>query len=228
MNAGNVAPALNVLIISAILVLNYFYQRNRFSFTLKCICSSAFALLGVINLGFAIGMNQANLQFYILMTTALVLAMLGDVFIGKSFILGAGLFALGHISFIIAYFFLHGFSLREVWISALIFAASAAFLIFAPCIKYSSENFRWICVAYALIISSMLGKALANLIFEPSGVNILIATGSFLFFFSDLMLVLDWFVRKWKWTANACMGTYYPALCILAFSMYFKAFGIDI
>lgn len=228
MNAGNVAPALNVLIISAILVLNYFYQRNRFSFTLKCVCSSAFALLGVINLGFAIGMNQANLQFYILMTTALVLAMLGDVFIGKSFVLGAGLFALGHISFIIAYFFLHGFSLREVWISALIFAASAAFLIFAPCIKYSSDSFRWICVAYALIISSMLGKALANLILEPSGVNILIATGSFLFFFSDLMLVLDWFVRKWKWTANACMGTYYPALCILAFSMYFKAFGIDV
>jgi len=223
-NAGNVAPALNVLIISAILVLNYFYQRNRFVFSLKCVCSSAFALLGVINLGFAIGMNQANLQFYILMATALVLAMLGDVFIGKSFILGAGLFALGHVSFIIAYFFLHGFSLREVWISAAIFAASAAFLIFAPCIKYSSDSFRWVCVAYALIISSMLGKALANLTFEPSGVNILIAVGSFLFFFSDLMLVLDWFVRKWKWTANACMGTYYPALCILAFSMYFKAF----
>ena len=224
MNAGNVAPALNVLIISAILVLNYFYQRNRFVFSLKCVCSSAFALLGVINLGFAIGMNQANLQFYILMATALVLAMLGDVFIGKSFILGAGLFALGHVCFMIAYFFLQGFSLREVWISALIFAASAAFLIFAPCIKYSSDSFRWVCVAYALIISSMLGKALANLTFEPSGVNILIAAGSFLFFFSDLMLVLDWFVRKWKWTANACMGTYYPALCILAFSMYFKAF----
>ena len=228
MNENTSALLLNILIIAAIFILNYFYQKNKFVFSLKCVCSSAFALLGLINLGFAIAVNQANLQFYILMTTALVLAMLGDVFIGKSFILGAGLFALGHVSFIIAYFFLHGFSLREVWISALIFAASAAFLIFAPCIKYSSDSFRWICVAYALIISSMLGKALANLIFEPSGVSILIATGSFLFFFSDLMLVLDWFVRKWKWTANACMGTYYPALCILAFSMYFKAFGIDI
>jgi hypothetical protein len=68
----------------------------------------------------------------------------------------------------------------------------------------------------------MLGKAVANLIIEPIGVNILIAMGSFLFFFSDLMLVLNWFVGKWKWTANACMGTYYPALCILAFSMYYK------
>ena len=224
MNSNASALLLNILIIAAIFILNYFYQKNKFVFSLKCICSSAFALLGLINLGFAIAAKQANMQFYILMATALVLAMLGDVFIGKSFIVGAGLFALGHVCFIIAYFFLQDFSLRDAWISALIFAASAAFLIFAPCIKYSSESNRRICVAYALIISSMLGKAISNLMAEPSGVNALIATGSFLFFFSDLMLVLDWFVRKWKWTANACMGTYYPALCILAFSMYFKAF----
>ena len=226
MNSNTSALLLNILIIAAIFILNYFYQKNNFVFSLKCICSAAFAVLGGINLGFGVAMKQANMQFYVLMVSALVLAMLGDVFIGKSFSLGAGLFALGHVCFIIAYSFLQDFSLRDVWISALIFAASAAFLIFAPCIKYSSDSFRWICVAYALIISSMLGKALANLTVEPNGVNILIAAGSFLFFFSDLMLVLDWFVRKWKWTANACMGTYYPALCILAFSMYFKAFCI--
>ena len=189
MNGNTTALLLNILIIAVIFILNYFYQKNKFAFSLKCICSSAFALLGLINLGFAIAVKQANMQFYVLMATALVLAMLGDVFIGKSFILGAGLFALGHVCFMIAYFFLQGFSLREVWISALIFAASAAFLIFAPCIKYSSDSFRWVCVAYALIISSMLGKALANLTVEPSGVNILIAAGSFLFFFSDLLKI---------------------------------------
>jgi uncharacterized membrane protein YhhN len=222
MNAGNAAMVLNILIISAILILNYFYQRNHFTFKLKCVCSSAFALLGISNLGFAIGTNQANMQFYLLMATGLVFAMLGDIFIGKSFLVGAGLFALGHVCFVIAYFFLQAFSLCEVLLSALIFIASAVFLIFAPCLNYKSESFRWICVAYALIISLMLGKAVANLIIEPIGVNILIAMGSFLFFFSDLMLVLNWFVGKWKWTANACMGTYYPALCILAFSMYYK------
>ena len=128
MNSNASALLLNILIIAAIFILNYFYQKNKFVFSLKCICSSAFALLGLINLGFAIAAKQANMQFYILMATALVLAMLGDVFIGKSFPLGAGLFALGHVCFMIAYFFLQGFSLREVWISALIFAASAALI----------------------------------------------------------------------------------------------------
>ena len=68
----------------------------------------------------------------------------------------------------------------------------------------------------------MLGKAMANLICQVNAVNALISAGSLLFFFSDLMLVLNWFVRVGKWAGNACMGTYYPALCILAFSMYFK------
>lgn len=224
MKASKTALLLNILIIAAILILNYFYQSNHFDFTLKCICSSGFALLGLINLGFAIGTGQTNIKFFVLMSMGLLLAMLGDVFINKNFILGAGLFALGHICFVVAYFFLQSPSWREFVIGGGIFAAAAAFLLFAPFLNFGSETFKWVCVVYALIISMMLGKAIANLIGDPNGVNALIAAGSFLFFFSDLMLVLDWFVGSWSWTDNACMGTYYPALCILAFSMYYKNF----
>lgn len=218
------ALVLNVIIIAAILILNYFYQSNHFDFTLKCICSTGFALLGIINLGYAIGAKQGNPGFFVLMAMGLLLAMLGDVFINKSFIIGAGLFALGHVCFVVAYFFLQSPSWRELVIGAVIFSASAAFLLFAPCLDFGSETFKWICVAYAFIISMMLGKAIANLIGMPNGVNALIAAGSFLFFFSDLMLVLAWFGGLPSWTNNACMGTYYPALCILAFSMYYKNF----
>lgn len=221
---SKMALVLNLLIISAILVLNYFYQSSHFDFTLKCICSSGFALLGIINLGYAIGTKQENIKFFVLMAMGLMLAMLGDVFINKNFIIGAGLFALGHVCFVIAYFFLQSPNWRELVIGAAIFAASAAFLLLAPCLNFGSDMFKWICVGYAFIISMMLGKAISNLICMPNGVNALIALGSFLFFFSDLMLVLDWFVGAWKWTDNACMGTYYPALCILAFSMYYKSF----
>ena len=31
--------AVNAVVISAIFILNYFYQRDGFDFTLKCICS---------------------------------------------------------------------------------------------------------------------------------------------------------------------------------------------
>ena len=224
MGGNTAALFLNILIIAAIFVLNYFYQKNNFVFWLKCVCSAAFALLGVINLVFAITSGQDDLEFFILMAAGLVLAMLGDIFLNKSFALGAGFFALGHVGFAVAYSFLQAFGPRDVVIIGVIFIATAAFLLFAPCVKFGSENIKWICLAYSLIISVMLGKAIANLIGRANAVNALISAGSFLFFFSDLMLVLNWFVRVGRWAGNACMGTYYPALCILAFSMYFKAF----
>jgi uncharacterized membrane protein YhhN len=224
MGGNTAALFLNILIIAAIFVLNYFYQKNNFVFWLKCVCSAAFALLGVINLVFAITSGQDDLEFFILMAAGLVFAMLGDIFLNKSFALGAGFFALGHVGFAVAYSFLQAFGPRDVVIIGVIFIATATFLIFAPCVKFGSENIKWICLAYSLIISVMLGKAIANLIGQANAVNALISAGSFLFFFSDLMLVLNWFVRVGRWAGNACMGTYYPALCILAFSMYFKAF----
>ena len=80
-----------------------------------------------------------------------------------------------------------------------------------------------VCIVYALIISAMLGKAVGNFVRERNAVTGIIAGASFLFFFSDLMLVFDWFIGLWSWTDHACMGTYYPALCFLAFSMILKA-----
>lgn len=224
MSGKSSALFLNILIIAAIFVLNYFYQKNKFAFSLKCVCSAAFALLGVINLSFALATGQENSEFFILMSAALVLAMLGDILIDKSFPLGAGSFALGHIGFAVAYSFLQGFSLFDVIIIGVIFSATAAFLLFAPCVDFGSKTNKWICLSYSFIISVMLGKAMANLICQANTVNAIIAAGSFLFFFSDLMLVLNWFVGVGKWAGNACMGTYYPALCFLAFSMYLKAF----
>jgi uncharacterized membrane protein YhhN len=224
MSGKSSALFLNILIIAAIFVLNYFYQKNKFAFSLKCICSAAFALLGIINLSFALATGRENSEFFILMSAALVLAMLGDILIDKSFALGAGSFALGHIGFAVAYSFLQGFSLLDVIIIGVIFSATAAFLLFAPCVDFGSKTNKWICLSYSFIISVMLGKAMANLICQANAVNAIIAAGSFLFFFSDLMLVLNWFVGVGKWAGNACMGTYYPALCFLAFSMYLKAF----
>ena len=52
-----------------------------------------------------------------------------------------------------------------------------------------------VCVFYALIISFMLGKAVSNIIRERNILNLLIVIGSFLFFFSDLMLLFDVFAN---------------------------------
>lgn len=68
----------------------------------------------------------------------------------------------------------------------------------------------------------MLGKAVGNFLRDKSLLTGTIAVASALFFFSDLMLVFDWFIGLWSWTDHACMGAYYPALCLLAFAMILK------
>ena len=99
------------------------------------------------------------------------------------------------------------------------FVPGTVFLLFSPLLTFDLPIFRIVCIIYALIISLMLGKAVGNFLLERSLNSMLIALASALFLFSDLMLVFDWFIGLWSWTDNACMGTYYPALSILAFSM---------
>lgn len=219
-NWKSVMLGVNALIVAAVLVLNYFYQSNGFDFTLKCVCSGGFALLGLFNLGYALYTKQRNTTFFVCMAAGLVLAMLGDVIIGRSFIFGAGVFALGHVCFVVAYCFLQRMKRLDLIVSGVIFLGAAAFLLFCPLLTFDEPVFRVVCLVYALIISSMLGKAAGNFFRAKTPVTAVIAVASVLFFFSDLMLVLDWFIGRWDWTSEACMGTYYPALCMLALAMF--------
>ena len=217
--------SINIVIISAILVLNYFYQLNGFDFTLKCICSGGFTLTGLINLVYALVKKASSRKFYISMSLGLILAFLGDYFINGNFILGAAAFALGHVFFVVAYCFINKPGIADFIISGAIFLGSAAYLMFYPELDFGSPLFKAVCIVYSLIISAMLGKAVGNFIKNKTKTNALMALSGFLFFFSDLMLVLDWFIGKWTWTDHACMGTYYPALCFLALSMLLKTFS---
>lgn len=215
--------AYNLLWIAAILVLNYFYQSSGFDFTLKCICSGAFAALGAVNLVYAVRHRTGNLRFSVSMAVGMVFAFLGDVLIGYDFIVGAATFALGHVFFVIAYCFLQRMRYADLLISGVIFAGAAAFLLFSPLLTFEVPVFRAVCLVYALIISVMLGKAAGNAVRGRDVCNGILAAASALFFFSDLMLVFDWFIGRWDWTDHACMGTYYPALCLMGLAVFVHA-----
>ena len=213
---------LNVCVSTMICILNYFYQSNGFDFTLKCVCSGLFAALGVANLVYARKTKETHGKFYIFMALGLVFAFLGDYLIGYDFIVGAATFALGHVFFVIAYCFLQKMQKLDLIVSGALFACCLIFLLFCPLLNFDVPVFRVVCVIYALIISTMLGKAIGNCVHDKNAVTGTIAAASALFFFSDLMLVFDWFIGLWSWTDHACIGTYYPALCLLAFSMILK------
>ena len=78
---------------------------------------------------------------------------------------------------------------------------------------------QYVCLVYAFIISMMLGKAIGNFIRRRELLTGIILAGSILFFLSDLMLVFDWFTLAGSWSGKICMATYYPAECLLAFSV---------
>ena len=216
---------INILSIGIIFYHNYIYQSTGYKMELKITCSVMFAALGLINLLFSIITKQSNLKFYILMNIGLILACFGDYLILFDFIKGAASFALGHVSFVVAYCFLKKIKKWNLIVSIGLFIGCLILLLCCPLLTFDNTVFQIVCIIYALIISLMVGKAIGNLVQDRNAATVTIAVSSMLFFFSDLMLVLGWFVKSIEWADNVCLATYYPALSLLAFSMLLKTFN---
>ena len=214
--------AVNILLIAAVCVLNYIYQSHGFNYALKCRASGCFAALAVINFLWALWADRKHWKLQLLLCLGLLLAWRGDLAINHDFVTGAAIFAAGHV-FLVAGYCVAQPLRRGDWLCTLpVLAFSLGFLLFYPYLFFGDAIRRAACFIYAVIISCMLGKAAGNFLRRPKLFEGLLAVGSVLFFFSDFMLLLHWFVCKWSWTDNACMATYYPAVCLLALAMYVK------
>lgn len=222
-NSTDAALVANVALLAVGLVLNVFYWRSGFAFPLKCACSAGFATLAVVNAAFVFALNRPNRGFYVAAVCGLLCAALGDVLIGFDFIAGAAAFGVGHLALIVAFSFLKRFRRLDAILSAAIFLFAAAFLNFFPGISFATPALKGVCVGYAAVISVMLGKAVGNFAASRTFVNAAFASGAFLFFFSDMMLALNAFVGRWSWCDAACLATYFPAVYLLAFSLYLKS-----
>ncbi|MDE6294380.1 MAG: lysoplasmalogenase, partial [Clostridiales bacterium] len=98
---------------------------------------------------------------------------------------------------------------------------SVLFIVVAPIFDFSGDiAMEVVCVVYALVISLMVGKAICNFAVDRSWLTFIIMLGSLLFFFSDLMLLLNVFSSVEKYVGALCLSTYYPAECLLAFSVF--------
>ncbi len=206
----------NILLALAVLAGDICYMLFG-GLWLKSITSAGFVLIGLINLIYACITKSSRLKYAIIMFIGLVFAMLGDIVLNVHFIGGAVLFAIGHIFFFISYCFISKFKWTDLIAGGIIFVIAVLVLTLVPIFDFGSVLMQIICIFYALIISLMLGKAIANLIHERNLLNILVVVGSALFFFSDLMLVFDNFTAISGIIFGVlCLGTYYPAECILA------------
>lgn len=186
---------------------------------LKSLTSLMFVMLGGINLFYAIKNKTKYQKFSIWLFVGLVFAMAGDIVLNLYFIGGAILFAIGHVFFFVSYCFVQEFKWTDLIYTAIIFVPSLMVLLFVPILNYGGILMQIVCIAYALIISLMLGKAIANFVREKNMFTLIILVGCALFFFSDLMLLFDVFAGA-KVAGILCLATYYPAEFLLAHSIF--------
>ena len=210
---------LNIILIFAVCVGDIFYMIYNDSLLIKSLTSAGFVILGIINLIFALKNNSYKKRFAIIMLIGLTVAMLGDIVLELHFILGAGLFAIGHVFYFIAYCNLIPFKWKDLIYGAIIFIPATLFIIFAPFFDFGGIIMELVCIIYAVIISCMVGKSISNYIQDKCLLHLIILIGSVLFMFSDFMLLLNVFADLPRVIGILCLASYYPAECILAYSL---------
>lgn len=209
---------LNVLLIAYTVVGDICYMTFG-GLLLKGLASAGFAALGIVNVIYALR-QRTPLRFPAIMCAGLVLCMLGDIFLGIQFFSGVALFGLGHVFYFVAYCALMRFRPRDLIPGAVLFVCAALFVFLYPPFDFGSTLMLCVILAYALLISCMLGKAVANLLRQKNAVTWIVVIGCVLFFFSDLMLVIHMFTDA-PWVIDRlCLITYYPAQCFLGFAVY--------
>lgn len=210
--------ALNVFLLVSLLLsdIRYFLFGTL---ARKAFTSSVFVALGLVNAVYALTVKAAPKRFALVMLAGLFFAMLGDIVLGKNFILGVVMFALGHLLYAVAYALRAKFARADLLPAAIVLLLSVVFLNL-PFIRIADPVMNAACYVYAVIISCMVGKALGNLLHSKSAADVLIAVGSVLFYFSDMMLVLAWFGGAPKIADTLCLFTYFPGQIILAHAVY--------
>lgn len=209
---------INLFLIVAILIGDVFYITTDLVWV-KAITSLAFVALGGVNLWFAFKAQTQHKKFCIIMLVGLFFAMLGDIVLEFEFIIGALLFAIGHVFFFVAYCNISKFEWKDLIYGSIIFVPATLLITLAPIFDFGGALMEVVCVVYALIISCMTGKSIANFVKEKSALNLIIMIGSILFTFSDIMLLFNVFANLHVIFGILCLATYYPAECVLAYSI---------
>lgn len=192
---------------------------------IKGVTSGLFFLLG-LNFFILCLLKKKNIRFSIFMLVALFLTMIADIVLDIHFISGALLFAVGHIFYMISYRMLHKWHWRDFVVIGVLAIPAVLWLTLSSMFDYGGILMKIVVVAYAIIISFMVGKAISNwmdgLFKEKKSkpLELVIVLGSLLFFFSDCMLLLNVFADFPKVVDILCLATYYPAQILLATSIY--------
>jgi len=194
----------------------FFYVKE--ALTLKSLASISFVILATGNLISLKKDSEKVSKSSLVLFLGIVFCMIADVAIEFEFAIGAAVFALGHICYFIVYCCRQKFSFQDLLYGIPAFLASFYVVLFYQDMVYEPEILKVVCVVYAVIISVMAGKSLANYWKEKKVVNAVLTAGSWIFLVSDIMLVISMFAGKPTYVF--CVFLYYPAQCIMSHALY--------
>ena len=187
---------------------------------LKGVTSSWFVLLGLVNLCYTCRAGLARNRYVLLMEAGLFFGMCADVLLGIQFFLGVGFFALGHMLYLAAFYSQERPGRRD-FLCFLPVALLSLFLITGtPWIRIEDAVMKKLLMGYALIISTMVGKAVSNLLAKRTVSRWLTMLGAVLFVFSDMVLAVDMFGQSSRLTWILCSYAYWSAQNLLAHSLF--------
>lgn len=213
---------INAILIAIQFVLAILYDRLGNPYVFKSIATGWFLIVAVFNFIFATKQHNNPKAYKIIMLIGLVFAAAGDIFLIKNstFVLGAALFAVGHVFYLTNFLILSKFKLRDLFIFIGLFAVCLLIILLYP--GFNFNGMLTIIIVYAFIISAMLAKAISNCFnADYRKQNIAIMIGALLFFISDVCLLFYVFGGAPLWVNSLCLFTYYPAQALLATSLLF-------
>lgn len=209
----------NIVLIALILAGDVLYTLLG-GLWLKGLTSLFFVLLGGVNLLYISTEKIDNKKFGVFLLVGLFVCFVADIVLNLNFMLGAIVFALGHVFYIIAYSADNNFKWGDLVPSVIIFVPVTLMICLLPIFDFGGNVMKIVCIIYALIISVMVGKCISNYIRERSVRKLLLLIGSLLFMFSDLMLLFDNFSQAPMIMGVLCLATYYPGQALIGSCMY--------
>jgi len=210
---------MNMLLAVFTVICGLCYDTISHNLMTKSCASFGFFLLGLVNLVYGFREGFSYRCFAVIMVTGLFAGMAADIVLEINFLLGALVFALGHIFYFAAYCRILPFLNKDAIPGLAVFALVAFMVLFLPIFDFGGTAMQTVCVAYAGIISIMWSKALSNYRRLPNPLTKIMMIGSSLFLLSDLALLFSHFAQVPEIVGSLCVNSYYPAQVILAFGL---------
>lgn len=212
---------INIILAILTVIGGLCYDTISHNLVTKSCASFGFFLLGFINLLYGYKEKFSYRSFALIMVIGLFTGMLADIILEINFMMGALVFALGHVFFIVAYSRILPFRVRDCVPGLFIFAFIASLVLFLPIFDFGGIAMQIVCVVYAAIIGIMCGKAFSNFRRQPSSLTKALMIGSFLFLLSDTALLFSNFAHVPDIIGSVCVNSYYPAQVILAHALLY-------